>query len=341
MAAADLEALLPRILAIGAGGLVWRRLRTSGLRDSAAGRKLQQSHRCQRLQALGHECRLELLVSTFRAAGLEPLVLKGWSSARLYPEAGLRPCGDIDVCVSAEEVPQAVTVLMHNAGRFGLVDVHGEIADLPDRSWKELLRRSRLVRLGGQAIRILGPEDQLRQLCLHLLRHGAFWPLWLCDVAAAIEGRGKDFDWEYFLKGDTRLSRWAMSALGLAGGILGARFDHPCAAEKVPEWMIAATLAQWGADDAGDSHSRDTRPLWRYWRQPVGILKALRRRWPNPIEAAFRMRVHPQASVPPAWFQFRAVAARALRFSGSLCRQRANAHLFCALHRGVKPVAGT
>ena len=45
-------------------------------------------------------------------------------------------------------------------------------------------------------------EDQLRQLCLHLLRHGACRPLWLCDVAVMLESLPGDFDWDRCLGGD-------------------------------------------------------------------------------------------------------------------------------------------
>jgi hypothetical protein len=50
------------------------------------------------------------------------------------------------------------------------------------------------VELNGAKIRILGAEDHLRLLCLHLLKHGAWRPLWLCDVAAALESRPSSFD---------------------------------------------------------------------------------------------------------------------------------------------------
>ncbi len=49
--------------------------------------------------------------------------------------------------------------------------------------------RSQLVNLDGVDVRVPGLEDHLGILCLHLLHHGAFRPLWLCDIAAALETR--------------------------------------------------------------------------------------------------------------------------------------------------------
>ena len=47
-----------------------------------------------------HEVRLREVVTILHEAGIEVLVSKGWSIARLYPQAGLRPYGDLDLHVS-------------------------------------------------------------------------------------------------------------------------------------------------------------------------------------------------------------------------------------------------
>ena len=43
---------------------------------------------------------------------------------------------------------------------------------LDDRRLEELYERSELVALGDVDVRILGPEDHLRLICLHMLAHG-------------------------------------------------------------------------------------------------------------------------------------------------------------------------
>ena len=38
-----------------------------------------------------------------REKGIEAILAKGWAVARLYPDRVLRPYGDIDICVSADQ----------------------------------------------------------------------------------------------------------------------------------------------------------------------------------------------------------------------------------------------
>jgi hypothetical protein len=45
------------------------------------------------------------------AAGLDPLLIKGRVAAALYPERGLRPYGDIDLCFDSAQYQTARTVL--------------------------------------------------------------------------------------------------------------------------------------------------------------------------------------------------------------------------------------
>src|SRR5205807_1179327 len=92
---------------------------------------------------------------------------------------------------------KAVAVLEQASGLRGVVDLHEGMPDLPDRSWDEVYRRSRLVRLRNSDVRILGAEDHLRLTCFHLLRHGAWCPLWLCDVVVILESLPPGFDWDY------------------------------------------------------------------------------------------------------------------------------------------------
>ena len=69
---------------------------------------------------------------------------------------------------------------------------------------EELYLHSQLVLLGKAEIRVLGFEDQVRLLCLHMLYHGVFRPVWLCDLGMTLESLPSDFDWDYFLSGKDR-----------------------------------------------------------------------------------------------------------------------------------------
>jgi hypothetical protein len=150
--------------------------------------------------------------------------------------------------------------------------------ELDDRSPHTLYGRSQLVRLGDVTIRILGPEDHLRLLCLHLWRHGLTRPLWLCDVGAALESRPADFEWEYFLSGDQRRAEWVVCALRLAHQLLGARWgDAPAAVQAytLPRWLVPAVIRQWERA----MMTYPSRPMADYLHQPQGILRGLRERW--------------------------------------------------------------
>jgi hypothetical protein len=242
-----LAAAVPLLLQSTAAPLGWHRLRAAGLHTARPARALQHAYRLQVLQAATHEQHLQEVVTFLRATGVEPVLVKGWSVSRLYPETSLRPYGDLDLCVRHDQAAAAMTALTRAGRRQWLVELHRGISDLKDRTWDEAWRRSRLARLGDVEVRVLGPEDQLRLLCLHLMRHGACAPLWLCDLGAALEARPADFDWDYCLHGHPSRSAWILCLLGLAQQLLGARFDEPALAARtdVPPWLAPAVVARW------------------------------------------------------------------------------------------------
>jgi Uncharacterised nucleotidyltransferase len=284
LAARALAEATPRLLETGTAALVWRRIKQTKLASSAAGFQLQQAYRFQVLQAVLQENDLEQLVLFLRSAGIELLVAKGWATARLYPEPGLRPYGDIDVYVRPEDFPAAQESLRRSAAPRCLVDLHQGFPDLGDCAWSSLYDRAGVVNLRGVQVRVPGAEDQLRHLCLHLMRHGAWRPLWLCDIGAALECLPEGFDWAYCLRGNRWQNQTVMCALGLAHRLLAARLDGAglaARAERLPAWLVPAVLRQWGSP-----YRRYVGlPLASQLRQPRGLVQALCERWPNPIEA--------------------------------------------------------
>ena len=76
------------------------------------------------------------------------------------------------------------------------------------------------------------PKIHLRYMCIHMLQHGAYRALWLCDIAVVLESLPEDFDWEYLLRGDRRPADWVASTVGLANQLLGARLDGIPVAER-------------------------------------------------------------------------------------------------------------
>ena len=242
---AQLVAAAPLLLASGAAGLAWWRLRGSSLSEGAEEAGLRRAYRLHTLEAAVHRLRILEASRAFHAAGMDPVLVKGWAVARLYPEEGLRPYTDLDLHVRGEDAASAGAIALGLARRGCPVDLHRGWGRLDDRATGELLERSARVAIEDGAIRVLGLEDHLRLLCLHMLGHGAWRPLWLADLGVVLESPPSGFDWDRLLWGEPRRSEWVSSATPQ-----GAR-----------------------------------RPLADYVWRPAGWLHALRIRWPNPIEA--------------------------------------------------------
>jgi Uncharacterised nucleotidyltransferase len=304
-----LEAIVPLLASGGAGGLAWHRLREKGPRISPAGRELRQHYRMQTLQAVEREEAIRELLPRLRTAGVEPILIKGWSSALLYPEAGLRPSCDVDLCVPPDRLETGITTLSGQKLPCA-VDLHRAVPDLPDRTWDEVFRRSRLVALNEIAVRVLGPEDQLRLLCLHLARHGIARPLWLCDIGACLESLPAAFDWDYCLWGRKHLSSWTACVLGLAHRLLHARLPGGAATEIASAgspWIERAVHWCWGGGPS--------RPLRHYLRRPAEVFARLRYQGiscnrSTPIKAAYHLGLEPVFQMPSAIVQLLRLASR-------------------------------
>jgi hypothetical protein len=313
---AALARIAPRLLQTGGGGLAWWKVRHSPLQASPPAFQFRQAYRLHSIHSALHESHLQEVVVLLRAAGIEPLVAKGWAIARLYPEQGLRPYGDIDLCVRPDQWPSALTALRQTGKQWDWLDLHEGVGDLPDRSWQEVYRRSQLAQVGGLEVRLLSPEDQLRQLCLHLMRHGAWRPLWLCDIGAALENRPGNFDWEYCLSGDRCLTEWVLYALALASRLLGARLDDVelAGASADPPWLVASVLHLWGSE----FHPLQELPMALHLRHPAGLFQAVCRRWQNPIEVLFPRSARPFRHLPRLLVQLLACAVRAAQLTTRL-----------------------
>ncbi len=304
---------LPMLLASGAGALAWWRLRgTDGVGTPAAA-ELIDAYRFHALEASLVARDISRAVAALQSAGLEPVLLKGWAAARLYPEPGLRPYSDLDLYVRPDWSLRATAVL-RDLGRTRLpVDLHVKIVDMPDRSPDALYAHSQLFRLNGNEmqVRVLGVEDYLRFACLHLLRHGGRRPLWLCDVGTSLEGLPGEFDVSYFLSGEPRRSEWVLAVLALAHDVLGARLDRlpQLRAPGVP-WLERTVLREWGGRYLPHSSLRMATSL----RHLTSLVTGLRERWPSPVEATYWL----DGSPTPLWplsFQLRVYILRALSFA--------------------------
>ena len=84
--------------------------------------------------------------------------------AELYPEQGLRPCGDIDLCVRPEEFGLARAALESLEEKQYEVDLHSGFEKFGGANADEIYARSQLMRLGETEVRVLCAEDHLRFL---------------------------------------------------------------------------------------------------------------------------------------------------------------------------------
>ncbi|MDD5543367.1 MAG: nucleotidyltransferase family protein [Acidobacteriia bacterium] len=280
-----IEEIIPLLIQSGSAGLVWWKLRQPKAEIPPPLNPLQKEFRAQQLSFKFRELQIKEIVRHIRSFGVEPIVAKGWAVARLYPEHGMRPLGDIDIYVRPKEHLKAQEVLNSAPGGRGEIDLHNGFVLLKDRNADSIFERSQCIDVEGIGIRVLRAEDHLRLLCLHLLAHGAWRPIWLCDVAVLLETLSDPFDWDYFMSGDKRRSDWVACVLILAAELLGAkRDDFPESLHKrvLPKWLIDSVLQQWGK--VPDPQGLRT-PMGFHLRHPSGLPRALWQRWPNPVEA--------------------------------------------------------
>ena len=330
----ELARVAPLLVGSGAAALAWWKVRGSSLEGCAAAETLSQSYRRQALQSALQEWEVEHVFALLRSAGVEPVLLKGWAAAGLYPERGLRPPGDIDLCVRPEQYGAARAAL-RGPGRVGMTVTdlkHDRTALSGAGGWDALYARSRLLDLNESKIRVLGREDQLRFLCLHLLRHSAYRPLWLCDVAAALESAPENFDWEIAFGQDALRRNWVTCVLSLARRLLGARNEdlpEEVRAARAPSWLVEEVLRQWERPCTEEHSPRE--PMAVSLRRPLRVLPAALGRWPDPIKAVvglslpFDERARLPSQLKFYFIQSAAFLKRPLRRKGIRIRRDAEA----------------
>jgi hypothetical protein len=312
---AELSMVTASLNETGAAALLWWRIRNSALCSTAIGQRLEESYKLLRLAARVHEQEIEFVYSLLRAEGIEPVLVKGWAIARRYPDSALRPYGDIDLCVRPDQLSRAdaaLKCLERIDGHY--VDLHDGFAKLEAgrrwhgrpargldrvqdtsamRAWNDLFERTQLVNLGDENIRVLSEEDHLRVLCLHLLRSGAWRPLWLCDVALAVEARAADFDWDRCLGADRLQANWVASTIGLAHRLLGIDVKGTPVAEscgRLPRWLVPAVLRQWSRGRNPDAAGMALPVLRENVSTPGRFFNEIDARWDNPVRATAALR---------------------------------------------------
>ncbi len=283
-----LDEVRPQLLASGAAGLVWRKIRGDrSLADSPAADVFRDWYRSNALNSARQQHTIAAIFSRLTESNVKPIIVKGWSIARLYPELAARPAGDIDLYVAPEDRAKAEQIVR------GLLDspYHADFEHLALALSRDtvasVFARSELCELHGVPVRVLCAEDNLRLLAVHYLQHGGWRPLWLCDVAVALENRPPRFDWKRCLGNDPVRINWVESVLVLAHLLLGARIDDTPAAgwiAKFPQWPRESILEKWGRlslEIVGQGYF----PSVGSMLQPGNFIRAIKHRWDDPIRA--------------------------------------------------------
>lgn len=188
---------------------------------------------------------LSELVAALRERGLHPVVQKGLSVARYYPEPDLRECGDIDLCLPAAEIPAAVdfarslgqSVEIHADGsrsfafRGFLVELHSRLIGLSAPGARRRLaaivdRHAADPRLSAD-LPSPAPLVELLLLDVHIMRHAFGTGIGLrqiCDYVRAADRLRGHYDPAEFARAcaDLGIARWTALLHAFAVRHLGA-----------------------------------------------------------------------------------------------------------------------
>jgi len=216
--------------------------------------------------------------------------------------------GDIDFYVRPAEFERAQTAL----DRCGApVDLHRGCAEV-DGSFEGAFDRAVVRSCGETPVRCFGPADHLRLVIAHLLRHGAWRSLWLCDVAELLEF--EPLDWSLLLAGSDSRAAWVAATLKLSRDLLEAKIPEAAPEDlrsgPAPEWLVTTVLRGFGRPFV--PHGR-RKPMADRVGRPLDFIRGLRERWPNAIETAIEVGLSPDAP-PSTALKLRASARRMSRF---------------------------
>ena len=328
ISAEEVHQVSPLLLATGTAALAWRRIQSADLPTTRPFADLEDAYHQHAIEAAFHEINTQDIFKRVHAARVEPIVFKGWGLARLYPDAGLRPYGDIDLWVRPDHLQKLRDALPAGSERAYCVDSHVSFYPQYERSFEDVLRNSHLVSLNGVQVRLPSDEDHLRFICLHFLFHGGWRPLWLCDVALMVESANSQFDWDRCLRGRHKHADWIACTIGLAHQLLGAEISGTPVekrARTLPRWLTTAVLRQWeqgtGMSFADDLSFSFPRRLFK----PAALARALREHWRNPIQASVEMNASFDSS-PRSMWQIGSAVSRLPAFAEQLVRDVLKAH---------------
>jgi hypothetical protein len=133
----------------------------------------------------------------------------------------------------------------------------------------------------GEDVAVPAPEDHLRIVAQHAMKHGVRRPSWLCDIAAIASTDVRTFEWDR-VPTSAHSRRWVSLALCAAHHL----FSLPSLFATFPEWvrvneLEGAYVARSIAESWGRGRVHDFGPLWE--TGDSGRLQRLWARIPDPV----------------------------------------------------------
>lgn len=232
----------------GVGAGLWHAVQASGVPLDAAVRKtcIEQPLRSQTAHTLMLRAAAAEVLSVFRAAGLDVVMLRGQSLAEmLYNPPTLRPQTDIDLLVAAGDEQRCAAVL-HQCGFSSLpghpllfargevlLDVHYEPLGIERMaSWAlltplragDFFQHATSVDLPGGPALMPDASVLLPYLCFHAMKHSFERLIWLQDIALLAGRVDANAGWREVADGIARyrLERPCYYALSYAAQHLAA-----------------------------------------------------------------------------------------------------------------------
>ncbi len=243
---------------------------------------IEESEKFNLIQFKVNEHRIGQIWKFFEVGGFEPILIKGWVTARTYPKPHQRQFVDIDLVFKTKQFEPAKKYYDNKS--FGiLIDFHKEVRHLDSLSFERLFENSELAKCGGVQIRILCEEDHLRLMCVHWLNDGGEYKDKLWDIYHAVNNRKSDFDWNKCLGVVNEKRRfWIVCAIGLCQKYLDldlAATPISDAGQNLPKWLIKTLEKEWASEIR-------LKPLDHYFATKKELWIQLKKRFPpNPIQA--------------------------------------------------------
>ncbi len=230
--------------------------------------ELLEAARLLHFKVLEH--RLGEVWTRFKEVGFEPVLIKGWAAAQLYPKPFERQFTDVDLAFAPEDFGRAEAFLAVNSMPLP-VDLHRGLRHLDTVPFPELFARSVHINCGAVKIRVLAAEDHLRVLAVHWLNDGGAPRERLRDIYFAAANRPPDFSWERCLGAvSRRRRRWIVCAVGLAHRYLDLPIDDfPFKNElaRLPGWLIKTVETEWASGVRLKPLAQCRHDRKEFWRQ--------------------------------------------------------------------------